>query len=68
MSSRRVATVMAEAYRLAIGKELPPEKAVHFLRDPKAFCDVIRSSGALNDPTRRAELERLLREEASDGV
>ena len=68
MSSRSVATVMAEAYRLAIGKELPPEKAVQFLRDPKAFCDVIRSSGALNDPTRRAELEKLLCEEEPDGV
>lgn len=65
---RSVAAVMSEAYRLAMGKELPPEKAIHFLRDPKAFCHVIRSSGALNDPTRRAELEKLLREEEPDGV
>ncbi len=68
MSSRSIAAVMSEAYRLAMGGALPPEKAVQFLRDPEAFCDVIRSSGALYDPTRRADLEKLLREEAPDGV
>lgn len=68
MSSRSVAVVISEAYRVAMGKTLPSQEAIRFLRDPKAFCDVIRSSGALNDPTRRAELEKLLREEEPDGV
>lgn len=68
MSLRSVAVAMSEIYRIAMDEALPPEKAVQFFRDPKAFCDVIYSSGALNDPIRRAALEKLLREEEPDGV
>ena len=68
MKTRCVSEVMAEAYRLATDAPLRPEDAVKYLRDPKAFCRLLESSGALDDPVRRAGLEQLLLKEESDGV
>ncbi len=68
MTGRSVAVVMSEAYSLITDDPLQPADAVGYLRDPKAFCRLIESSGALDDPIRRAVLEQLVLKEESDGV
>ncbi len=68
MTARRAAIVMSDVYQLATGKALRPEEAVEYLRDPRAFCHLIEASGALDDPLRRAALEKLIQEEVPDGV
>ena len=54
--------------RLATGNALQPEDAVQYLRDPKAFCRLIKSSGALDEPRRRAALEQLMVKEKRNGL
>jgi len=68
MTEQSVAVVMSEAYRLATGNALQPEDALEYLRDPRAFCRLIKSSGALDDPRRRTALERLIVKEKRNGL
>lgn len=67
MTARRTAIVMSEVYRLANGHALPPEDAFGYLRDPKTFCHLVESSGALGDQIRRVALEKAIQKEEPDG-
>lgn len=68
MEPAMLAYVMSEAYRLATGNELSPEAAVQFLRNPASFRELVKSSGALDDPERRIDLEDLLQKETANGI
>lgn len=68
MTARRMAIVMSDVYRVATGRTLQPEDAVGYLRDPKAFCQLLKSSGALEDPVRRVALVKAIQKEETDGV
>jgi hypothetical protein len=68
MTARRVAIVMSDVYRLATGNALRPEDAVVYIRDPKAFREVVEASGVLDDAPKRSAIEKLIEGEVSDGV
>jgi hypothetical protein len=68
MTVRRVAILMSEVYRLATDNALRPEDAVGYLRDPRTFCHLVESSGALEDPIRRAALMKAIHREEIDGL
>lgn len=68
MTEQSIAVVMSEAYRLATGKALQPEDALEYLRDPRVFCRLIESSGALDDPRRCTALEQLIVKEKRNGL
>ena len=67
MTAQRLAIVMSEVYWVATGDALRPEDAVGYLRDPKAFCHLVESSGVLKDPVRRAALLKAIHKEETDG-
>ena len=68
MTARRAAIVMSDIYRLATGNALQPDDAIRYLRDPKAFCHLVESSGGLEDPVRRAALVKAIEKEETNGV
>ncbi len=68
MTVRRAAIVVSDVYRLSTGNALRPEDAVGYLRDPKAFCQLVESSGVLKDPVRCEALVKAIHEEETDGL
>ena len=68
MTARQAAVVMSDVYLVATGNALRPEDAIGYLHDPKAFRQLVESSGALEDPVRRAALVKAIQTEETDGL
>lgn len=64
----RIVAVIEAVHRIATGTVLSEEAARHYFRDPTALTRLIKRSGALDSPLKRAALKQLLEEEVPHGV
>jgi hypothetical protein len=55
----RIWEVMSALHRIATGEELTTEQADQYFSNPKTLVEVVRSSGALQDPRKAAVIDRL---------
>ncbi len=58
----RLWQLLAGVHRIATGRELTLEEARVYFREPKQLAQAVAVTGALNDPQKRMELERILEE------
>jgi hypothetical protein len=60
--------LIASLHRLATGKELQPDEARIYFRDPHQLASLIEASGILRDPQKRSEIGGLLAEYERDNA
>lgn len=56
----RVWEAISGLYRIATGAEISPDQAVDYFRDPAALVDLVRSSGAMEEPAKARAVRRLV--------
>lgn len=63
-SASRLASLIAQLYRIATGSNVSAAQAMRYFHDPSALVWTIRASGALKDPQRAKQIRELLSEAA----
>ncbi len=56
----RIWEVMSALHRIATGEELTIEQAGEYFSNPKRLLEVVRSTGALEDPEKATAIDGLL--------